>query len=55
MMMMNECIFCDIVAGKACASVVYEDDIVIAIMTIAPVNPGHVMVIPKNHIPLQYF
>ncbi len=37
--------------GKAPASVVYEDHIVIAIMDICPVNPGHAMVIPKKHIP----
>ena len=47
---MSACVFCDIVAGKAPASVVYLDDIVIAIMTIGPVNPGHVMVMPKKHI-----
>ncbi len=48
---MNQCIFCDIMAGKAPASFVYEDDTVIAIMDINPVNPGHVMVIPREHIP----
>jgi len=47
---MSDCVFCDIVAGKAPASVAYEDDTVIAIMTIGPVNPGHVMVMPKQHI-----
>jgi len=47
---MSDCVFCDIVAGKAPASIVYEDNIVIAIMTIGPVNPGHVMVMPKKHI-----
>ena len=46
---MSRCIFCDIVAGKAPASVVYEDDIVIGITTIQPVNAGHVMIIPKKH------
>ena len=48
---MSNCIFCDILAGEAPASFVYEDDIVIAIMDISPVNPGHVMVIPREHIP----
>ena len=47
---MSDCKFCDIVAGKAPASVVYEDDVVMAIMTLGPVNPGHVMVIPKKHM-----
>ncbi len=48
---MSNCIFCDIIAGESPASVVYEDDTVIAIMDIGPVNPGHAMVIPKEHIP----
>jgi histidine triad (HIT) family protein len=46
---MSDCVFCDIVAGELPASVVYEDDVLIAIMDIAPVNPGHTMVIPKKH------
>jgi histidine triad (HIT) family protein len=48
----SDCIFCDILAGELPASVVYEDDVVIAIMDIGPVNPGHVMIIPKKHVPL---
>ncbi len=32
---MSDCIFCDIIAGELPASVVYEDDIVIAIMDVA--------------------
>jgi histidine triad (HIT) family protein len=48
---MSDCVFCDIVAGNAPVSVVYQDDIVITIMTIGPVNPGHVMVIPRKHVP----
>lgn len=48
---MSDCVFCDIVAGKAPASVVYQDDVVLAFMDIAPINPGHVVVIPKKHLP----
>ena len=46
---MTDCIFCDIITGEASGSVVYEDEIVIVIMTIGPVNPGHAMVLPKKH------
>ena len=47
---MDDCIFCEIAAGKAQASIVYQDDVVIAIMDIRPVNPGHLIVIPKQHV-----
>lgn len=45
------CVFCEIVAGRAPASVVHEDDCCLAIMTIGPVNPGHLLVLPKAHAP----
>jgi histidine triad (HIT) family protein len=47
----GNCIFCKILKGHLEASVVYEDENAIAIMDIQPVNPGHVLVIPKQHIP----
>ena len=43
------CIFCEIVAGRADASVVYEDEYVIAFLDLFPVNEGHTLVIPKTH------
>ncbi len=46
----NDCVFCNIIGGHAPGSSVYEDEVVAAIMTIGPVNPGHIMVIPKEHI-----
>jgi histidine triad (HIT) family protein len=45
----ENCIFCKIVAGDIAASKVYEDDETIAFLDIQPVNPGHVLVIPKDH------
>ncbi len=47
---MSACIFCDIIAGKAPASIVYEDDVVIAFMDLFPINPGHTLVVAKKHI-----
>jgi histidine triad (HIT) family protein len=41
--------FCDIVRGKAPASVVYADDQIVAFMDIQPVNPGHLLVVPRIH------
>ena len=46
---MDECVFCKIVNGIVPESVVYTDEKVLAFMDIQPVNPGHVLVIPKAH------
>ena len=46
---MNNCIFCKIVAKEIPATVVYEDDEVLAFMDIGPIIKGHALVIPKNH------
>jgi histidine triad (HIT) family protein len=43
------CIFCGILAGTAESSVVYRDAICTAFMTIRPVNPGHLLVVPNQH------
>ena len=44
------CVFCEIVAGRSPASIVYQDDIVMAFMTIRPTAPGECLVIPKAHV-----
>jgi len=44
-----DCVFCRIVAGTADASVVYEDDRLLAFCDLSPVNPGHLLIIPKVH------
>ena len=46
---MIDCIFCDIVDGRAEASFIYRDNRVCAVMDIQPVNPGHVLIIPNKH------
>ena len=46
---MEDCIFCQIVAGKSPASIFYEDDLVLGFMTIGPVTTRHSMIIPKQH------
>jgi len=45
----QECIFCHIIAGRTSAKKVYEDDKFVAILDINPANPGHMLVIPKEH------
>lgn len=46
---MEDCLFCKIAQGEIPASVVYEDDAVIAFDDINPMMPVHVLVIPKEH------
>jgi histidine triad (HIT) family protein len=46
---MTSCIFCDILAGKVAANIVYRDEVCAAFMDIHPVNPGHVLVVPFAH------
>ena len=43
------CPFCSIVAGKAPASIIYEDATVLAFMDLNPVNVGHTLVVPREH------
>jgi histidine triad (HIT) family protein len=45
------CVFCEIVARRAPASIVHEDDRSLVAATIGPVNPGHLLVMPKQHAP----
>ena len=47
--LMESCVFCQIVDGIAPSSKVYEDEICLAFMDIQPVNPGHVLIVPKTH------
>ena len=48
---MEDCIFCKIVNKQIPATVVYEDDTVLAFKDINPVAPVHVVIVPKEHIP----
>lgn len=47
--MTPDCVFCRIVAGTAPASVVYADDRTVAFLDIAPMTPGHLLVVPRAH------
>jgi len=48
---MESCIFCQIVKGAIPSAKLYEDDAVLSFLDINPINPGHALVIPKNHYP----
>jgi histidine triad (HIT) family protein len=47
---MSDCLFCKIIARQIPASIVYEDDRVIAFNDINPQGSTHVLVVPKQHI-----
>ena len=47
---MSECLFCKIVARSIPATLVYEDDMVVAFDDINPQAPTHTLVIPRKHV-----
>jgi len=47
----EKCPFCNILAGTLEGTIVHQDEICTAIMDIQPINPGHMLVIPNQHIP----
>lgn len=51
---MDDCIFCKIIKKEIPAHIVYEDGEVIAFLDISPINPGHILVLPKVHVPDFY-
>ena len=49
MRLRGSCLFCRVVHGDATASVVYEDDAVVAFLDIHPATSGHTLVVPRRH------
>ena len=47
---MADCLFCKIIERTIPASIVYEDDRILAFNDINPQAPTHVLVVPKRHI-----
>ncbi|HLC60200.1 MAG TPA: HIT domain-containing protein [Candidatus Nanoarchaeia archaeon] len=45
----KQCIFCQIISGKIQAKKIYEDEKVVGILDINPGNPGHTLVMTKEH------
>lgn len=44
------CLFCQIINREIPASIVYEDDHVVAFNDINPQAPTHVLIVPRRHI-----
>ena len=49
--MKDDCIFCQIIAGKSPADFVYKGDKVVAFRNINPAAPKHVLIVPRRHVP----
>jgi len=46
---MEDCAFCEIIKSTREAAQVYIDDDHVAFMDRFPINPGHLLVVPKKH------
>ncbi len=46
----SDCLFCKIAGGDIPASIVFEDDRLVAFNDINPQAPTHVLVVPRRHI-----
>lgn len=44
-----DCLFCKIAAKQLPATIVYEDDAVVAFKDIAPHAPVHIVLVPREH------
>ncbi len=51
---MADCIFCKIAAREVPGHIVFENDRFIAMLDIKPVNPGHILIIPKDHVEVVF-
>lgn len=47
---MSDCPFCKIRDGDLPASLIHQDDTCTAFLDVQPINPGHVLIIPNEHV-----
>lgn len=47
---MSDCLFCKIIAGQIPASMVHQDETLVAFRDINPQAPLHVLIVPRKHI-----
>jgi histidine triad (HIT) family protein len=45
----EECVFCEILAGRLPAHVVFDDEVALAFLDVRPLFPGHTLVVPREH------
>ena len=46
----QECLFCQIADGKIPATIVWQDEDLVAFKDINPVAPTHLLIIPRKHL-----
>jgi histidine triad (HIT) family protein len=46
---MEDCLFCKIIKGEIPSKKIYDDEYCTAFLDINPANPGHTLVVPKQH------
>lgn len=46
---MEDCVFCKIIRKQLPSYTVFEDESYVAFLDIRPLNPGHTLVVPKEH------
>jgi histidine triad (HIT) family protein len=44
------CVFCEIIAGRIPARIVFNNDEHIAFFPLEHINPGHLVLVPRQHI-----
>jgi len=47
---MEDCLFCNIAAGRIPAAILYQDEDVVAFADIHPVAEHHILLIPRRHL-----
>lgn len=47
----NGCIFCSIISGNSPSFKISENQEALAVLEINPISKGHILIIPKEHIP----
>lgn len=45
-----DCVFCRVIAGETASQVVFEDSTAVAFLDHRPLFPGHVLVVPRDHV-----
>ncbi len=47
---MEDCLFCDIIAGKVKGDIIKQNEYVVAFRDINPMAPVHALIVPRKHI-----